>query len=166
MIFPICLSIYTSVNISHIASFENMFQSNVLISGRWNLQLPAASRRASSQDDPFGKIAQLDQARDRPNIQIVDLQPYRGYQGLLANSKPKYKSKWIILLNNCESFLFGCLESQAVHCPTLTISRYLTISPSMEDLNSRLIWSKISHLLLPIGQMQIGKIVPSRRRFA
>ena len=157
MIFPICLSIYTSVNISHIASFENMFQSNVLISGRWNIQLPAASRRASSQDDPFGKIAQLDQARDRPNIQIVDIQPYKGYQGLLANSKPKYKSKWIILLNNCESFLFGCLESQAVHCPTLTISRYLTILPSMEDLNSRLIWSKISHLLLPIGQMQIGK---------
>ena len=157
MIFPICLSIYTSVNISHIASFENMFQSNVLISGRWNLQFSAASRRASSQDDPFGKIAQLDQARDRPNIQIVDIQPYKGYQGLLANSKPKYKSKWIILLNNCESFLFGCLESQAVHCPTLTISRYLTILPSMEDLNSRLIWSKISHLLLPIGQMQIGK---------
>ena len=157
MIFPICLSIYTSVNISHIASFENMFQSNVLISGRWNIQLPAASRRASSQDDPFGKIAQLDQARDRPNIQIVDIQPYKGYQGLLANSKPKYKSKWIILLNNCESFLFGCLESQAVHCPTLTISRDLTILPSMEDLNSRLIWSKISHLLLPIGQMQIGK---------
>ena len=66
-----------------------MFQSNVLISGRWNLQFSAASRRASSQDDPFGKIAQLDQARDRPNIQIVDIQPYKGYQGLLANSKPK-----------------------------------------------------------------------------
>ena len=90
MIFPICLSIYTSVNIAHIASFENMFHIEyVLISGRWDLQFPAASRRASSQDDPFGKIAQLDQARDRQNIQIVDIQPYKGYQGLLANSKPK-----------------------------------------------------------------------------